>query len=224
MPRPLEQLVDPTWIAALDSQRENLRRIGQFLSDENSAGRPWLPAGEHILRAFTQPMTSVRVVIIGQDPYPTPGHAVGLSFSVAPGIAPPRSLVNIYKELHTDLGCPRPTTGDLTPWSDQGVLLLNRVLTVSAGESGSHRRQGWEEFTECAVSALARMQPNPPVFILWGKDAHQVSTLIGDSPCIQSAHPSPMSADRGFFGSRPFSRANAILEQRGQQPIQWCLD
>lgn len=223
MPAPLEDLVDPSWISALDSQRENLRSIGEFLSSENAEGRPWLPAGSHILRAFTHPMTDVKVVIIGQDPYPTPGHPVGLSFSVAPGIAPPRSLVNIYKELESDVGCPRPSTGDLSQWSEQGVLLLNRVLTVSAGSSGSHRNKGWEEFTQAAVKGLVEQLPIPPVFILWGKDAQNCQPILDGAPVIASAHPSPMSADRGFFGSRPFSRTNEILAARGQKLINWCL-
>lgn len=224
MPAPLEELVHPSWISALDSQRGNLRSIGEFLSSENSAGRPWLPASSQILRAFTQPMSEVRVVIIGQDPYPTPGHPVGLSFSVAPGIAPPRSLVNIYKELESDLGCPRPKTGDLSQWSNQGVLLLNRVLTVTTGLSGSHRGKGWEEFTQAAVVGLVQQLTIPPVFILWGKDAQSCMPLLANAPVISSAHPSPMSADRGFFGSRPFSRANEILAARGQELINWCLD
>lgn len=224
MAAPLEELVDPTWVTVLDSQRENLRALGSFLTHESSAGRFWLPSGKDILRAFALPMTKVKVVIIGQDPYPTPGHAVGLSFSVAPGVSPPRSLLNIYKELQSDLNCPRPRSGDLTPWTDQGVLLLNRVLTVASGKSGSHRGQGWEQFTDVAVKGLAEVTPNPPVFILWGKDAQACRTLLGSAPIIESAHPSPMSADRGFFGSRPFSRANTILEQRGQRPITWCVD
>lgn len=169
-------------------------------------------------------MSEVRVVIIGQDPYPTPGHPVGLSFSVAPGIAPPRSLINIYKELESDLGCPRPKTGDLSQWSDQGVLLLNRVLTVTAGLPGSHRGKGWEEFTQAAVVGLVEQLTTPPVFILWGKDAQSCLPLLDNAPVISSAHPSPMSADRGFFGSRPFSRTNEILAARGQELINWCLD
>lgn len=224
MATPLEELVDPTWVETLSSQRENLRSLGIFLQGENSAGRSWLPASSDILRAFTLPMNRVRVVIIGQDPYPTPGHAVGLSFSVGPNVAPPRSLSNIFKELEQDLGCNRSRSGDLTCWVDQGVLLLNRVLTVGSGQSGSHRGQGWEQFTEAAVEGLAAISPNPPVFILWGKDAQACRPLLGSAPIIESAHPSPMSAARGFFGSRPFSRANEILQQRGQEPIRWCVE
>lgn len=213
-----------SWLPALDSQRENLARIGEFLRQESAAGRTWAPSGAHILRAFTQPLDRVRVLIVGQDPYPTPGHAVGLSFSVAPDVRPiPRSLSNIVKELTADIGCPPPGNGDLSSWADQGVLLLNRVLTVQHGESGSHRGRGWEEFTAAAIHALGQRNDEPLAAILWGKDAQSAEALLDDVPVIASAHPSPMSADRGFFGSRPFSRANEILEDLGGEPIDWCL-
>jgi uracil-DNA glycosylase len=221
---PLEKLVDPSWVPTLASQQTNLEDLDLFLSREDSAARPWLPAPEDIFRAFALPMHKVRVVILGQDPYPTPGHAVGLSFSVGPEVAPPRSLINIYRELEADLGCPPSHSGDLRAWADQGVLLLNRVLTVGSGRSGSHRGKGWEQFTETVVTGLVHMTPNPPVFILWGRDAQACRPLLADAPIIESAHPSPMSANRGFFGSRPFSRANEILKQRGQAPITWCVD
>lgn len=220
----LEELVHESWLPALDSQRENLAQLGEFLRRENAEGRPWAPAGTHILRAFTQPMTDVRVLIVGQDPYPTPGHAVGLSFSVAPAVKPiPRSLTNIYKELTQDLGVNTPPNGDLSRWADRGVLLLNRVLTVQLGQPGSHRGTGWEQFTEAAIRALGERIDDPLVAILWGKDAQTAQEFLPDVPVITSAHPSPMSADRGFFGSRPFSRANALLEELGGDPIEWDL-
>ena len=223
MPLPLEELVHPTWVPALEDQRPQLTQLGEFLRAEASAGRPWLPAGSDILRAFQLPLPQVRVLIVGQDPYPTPGHPVGLSFSVAPDVQPlPRSLANIFKELSSDLGLPRPRNGDLTPWTAQGVLLLNRVLTVQAGVAGSHRARGWEQITDAAIRGLVA-RPEPLVAILWGRDAQSLVPLMPDVPLIASAHPSPLSAERGFFGSRPFSRANHLLEQRGAEPIDWTL-
>jgi len=220
----LEELVHESWVPDLAGQRENLTAIGEFLRAENAAKRPWAPTGQNILRALTQPLDDVRVLIVGQDPYPTPGHAVGLSFSVAPEVSPiPRSLTNISKELTSDLGLPTPTNGDLTPWTEQGVLLLNRVLTVQQGQPGSHRGKGWEEFTAAAIRAIAARPDQPVVAILWGKDAQTAAELLDDAPVIASAHPSPMSADRGFFGSRPFSRANEMLEDLGAEPIDWSL-
>ena len=198
--------------------------MGEFLRAESAAGRRWLPGGAHILRAFTRPLPDVRVLIMGQDPYPTPGHAVGLSFSVDPSVTPlPRSLSNIYRELVDDLGVPRPSNGDLSPWADRGVLLLNRVLTVGAGESGSHRGKGWEAVTDAAIAGLVARDGEPLVAILWGRDAQSVEPLLDDVPIVSSAHPSPMSADRGFFGSRPFSQANELLDELGADPIDWAL-
>lgn len=220
----LEELVDPSWVPALDGQRENLTQIGDFLRRESAEGRPWAPEGTNILRAFTQPLDNVKVLIVGQDPYPTTGHAVGLSFSVAPTVKPiPRSLTNIYKELTSDLIIPMPPNGDLSAWSERGVLLLNRVLTVQLGQPGSHRNKGWETFTETAIRALADRPDQPLVAILWGKDAQTAQEFLPDIPVITSAHPSPMSADRGFFGSRPFSRANELLEELGADPVDWDL-
>ena len=214
----------PTWVPVLESQRDTLSALGEFLRSESAAGRPWLPAGDAILRAFTTPLDDVRVLIVGQDPYPTPGHPIGLSFAVAPDVRPlPRSLNNIYRELIDDLGVAQPSSGDLTPWTQRGVMLLNRVLTVQAGTSGSHRGKGWEEFTECAIRGLVARPDAPLVAILWGRDAQSLEPTLGDTPVIASAHPSPMSADRGFFGSRPFSRANALLEELGDDPIDWSL-
>ena len=197
--------------------------MGEFLRAEVAAGRPYLPAGEHILRAFKQPLADARVLIMGQDPYPTPGHAVGLSFSVGPAVRPvPRSLANIYAEYMTDLGLPKPANGDLSPWADQGVLLLNRSLTVQPGAANSHQGKGWEAVTEQAIRALAA-RGGPLVAILLGRNARNLKPLLGHVPAIESAHPSPLSAHAGFFGSRPFSRANAMLVEQGAEPVDWRL-
>jgi uracil-DNA glycosylase len=222
--RPLDQLMAPDWAEALEPVAEQIAEMGAFLRAEIAAGRTYLPAGENVLRAFAEPMADVKVLITGQDPYPTPGHPVGLSFSVAPDVRPlPRSLVNIYAELQTDLGIPPAPSGDLTPWSRQGVLLLNRVLTVRPGESASHRRKGWEAVTEQAIRALVA-RDRPLVAILWGRDAQSLRPLLGEVPAIESVHPSPLSASRGFFGSRPFSRANELLAAQGAEPVDWRLD
>jgi uracil-DNA glycosylase len=228
--RDLREIIDPDWAAALEPVAGRIAAMGDFLREEIAAGRRYLPAGENVLRAFTQPFGAVRVLIMGQDPYPTPGHAVGLSFSVAPTVRRlPPSLLNIFREYSDDLGYPTPSSGDLVPWSERGVLLLNRVLTVRPGQPGSHRGLGWEEVTEQAIRALAaRQRPDgegraPLVAILWGRDARNLAPLLDGVPLIESAHPSPNSADRGFFGSRPFSRANRLLEQQGAPPIDWKL-
>lgn len=219
----LPDLVHPSWARALEPVAETVAALGGFLRAEVAAGRGYLPAGPHVLRAFERPLEEVRVLIVGQDPYPTPGHAVGLSFSVAPDVRPiPRSLANIYAELQSDLGVQLPTSGDLTPWADRGVLLLNRVLTVRPGTPASHRGQGWEEVTACAISALVA-RGGPLVAILWGRDARSLAPHLGGMPRIESAHPSPLSARSGFFGSRPFSRANDLLVRQGADPIDWSL-
>jgi uracil-DNA glycosylase len=221
--RELSEIMDPGWAAALAPVADRIRAMGDFLRAELAAGRRYLPAGDKVLRAFQMPLSDVRVLIVGQDPYPTPGNPVGLSFSVAPDVRRlPPSLMNIFREYTADLGFPAPATGDLSPWSERGVLLLNRVLTVQPGKPGSHRGQGWEEVTDQAIRALAGRQ-TPLVGILWGRDARSLAPLLGSVPLIESAHPSPNSADRGFFGSRPFSRANALLEQRGAAPVDWKL-
>ena len=200
-----------------------IAQAGDFLRSEIAAGRTYLPAGDRVLRAFQQSFDDVRVLIVGQDPYPTPGHPVGLSFSVAPSVRPlPRSLVNIFTEYSSDLGHPAPSSGDLTPWAERGVLLLNRVLTVQPAKPGSHRGQGWEAVTEQAIRALAA-RPAPLVAILWGRDARNLGPLLGGVPRVESAHPSPLSASQGFFGSRPFSRANASLEHQGGDAVDWKL-
>ena len=221
--RPLREIVDPGWAEALEPTAGQISAMGDFLRAEIAAGRSYLPPGELVLRAFRQPFDDVRVLIVGQDPYPTPGHPVGLSFSVAAKVRRlPGSLVNIFREYTTDLGYPMPANGDLTPWAERGVLLLNRVLTVQPGHPASHRGKGWEVVTDQAIRALAA-RGRPLVAILWGRDARSLAPLLDDAPRIESAHPSPMSADRGFFGSRPFSRANRLLEQQDAPPVDWKL-
>jgi uracil-DNA glycosylase len=223
--RPLKELVEQGWATALEPVADQVAQMGEFLRSEIAAGRQYLPAGPNVLRAFTYPFDDVRVLIVGQDPYPTPGHAVGLSFSVAPEVRPlPRSLSNIFDEYTADLGHPRPTCGDLTPWAQRGVLLLNRVLTVRPGNAASHRGKGWEAVTECAIRALVARE-QPMVAILWGRDASTLKPMLAESQCvaIESPHPSPLSASRGFFGSRPFSHANDLLAGMGADPIDWRL-
>ncbi len=223
MTRDLSDLMAPDWAEALAPVADDITAVGRFLREEITAGRSYLPAGDRILRAFAEPMADVRVLITGQDPYPTPGHPVGLSFSVARDVRPlPGSLVNIFKELEADLGVAPCPHGDLTAWAQQGVLLLNRVLTVRAGAPASHRGHGWEAVTGQAIRALvARRQPL--VAVLWGRDAQSLKPMLDGTPTIESAHPSPLSASRGFFGSRPFSRVNALLEQQGAAPVDWSL-
>lgn len=225
--RPLNELVEPGWARALEPVADDVTRMGEFLRSELAAGRSYLPAGPNVLRAFTFPFDQVRVLIVGQDPYPTPGHAVGLSFSVAPEVRPlPRSLSNIFTEYSSDLGYPQPSNGDLSPWSQQGVVLLNRVLTVRPGTPASHRGKGWEAVTECAIRALVA-RDQPLVAILWGRDAATLKPMLAEGASrvgtIESVHPSPLSASRGFFGSRPFGRANELLTQLGAEPIDWRL-
>lgn len=221
--RPLHEIMAPDWAQALAPVEPQIRAMGNFLRAEHEAGRATLPPGADIFRAFTYPMNEVKVLVIGQDPYPTPGHAMGLSFSVRPEVRPiPRSLQNIYKELQADTGLVPPTHGDLTAWSAQGVMLMNRVLSVGAGQAGSHRNLGWEQVTTAAIEALAQ-RGTPLVGLLWGADARKCRPLLGGYPCVESPHPSPLSASRGFFGSRPFSRVNELLVQQGAQPVDWAL-
>lgn len=222
-PRPLTDLVAADWARALADVEPQVHAAGAFLRAEVAAGRTYLPAGPDVLRAFTRPLADVRVLVVGQDPYPTPGHPMGLSFSVQPDVRPvPRSLANIFTELQADLGVPAPSTGDLSPWADRGVMLLNRVLTVRPGEPASHRRQGWEAVTQRAIEALVQ-RGGPLVAVLWGRDAQSLQPALGDVPVVASAHPSPLSASRGFFGSRPFSRVNALLAEQGAPPVDWTL-
>jgi uracil-DNA glycosylase len=224
VPRPLAELIDPGWAEALAPVAGTVAELGDFLRAEAAAGRPTLPAGVNVLRAFTYPLEDVRVLIVGQDPYPTPGHPIGLSFAVERSVRPiPRSLANIYRELTDDLGIPPAAHGDLTAWAEHGVMLLNRVLTVQSGVSGSHRGKGWELVTEAAIRALVARDA-PLVAILWGRDAATLAPLLGATPIIRSAHPSPLSAHNGFFGSRPFSRANELLVAQGAEPVDWRLD
>jgi len=222
-PMLLHNRIAPDWAAALAPVQSRIAQLGDWLHAETLAGRPFLPERQHVLRAFTTPLADVRVVVLGQDPYPTPGHAVGLSFAVDRSVQPiPRSLANIYRELRDDLAIETPPHGDLTAWQSQGVLLLNRVLTVQQGLSGSHRGKGWEDVTACAIQALAA-RGGPLVAVLWGRDAQSAAPLLRGAPVIASAHPSPLSARTGFFGSRPFSRANALLVDQGANPIDWSL-
>ena len=211
--------VAPDWAATLEPMAPTLSELGFFLRAELAAGRTYLPESGAILNSFTRPLADVRVLIVGQDPYPTPGDAMGLSFSVSRGRPMPRSLSNIARELEADTG-DRLLTGDLTSWADQGVMLLNRCLTVAPGAPGSHRGKGWEEFTAHAIGALVA-RGGPLVAILWGRDAQNLAPMLGDVPRIESPHPSPLSASRGFFGSRPFSRANVLLKDQATNPIKW---
>jgi uracil-DNA glycosylase len=216
--------MDEGWAHALAPRQAQLDAVGQVLDADAAAGIPVLPAERNILRAFTAPLDAVRVLVVGQDPYPTPGHSIGMAFAVEPHVRPlPRSLANIFRELADDLGVPPPASGDLTPWTRNGVLLLNRVLTVRAGEPGSHRGIGWEAVTDHAIRTLVDRE-QPLVAILWGRDAQALTPVLGSTPIVASAHPSPLSASRGFFGSRPFSKANALLVKQGAEPVDWNLD
>jgi len=216
-------LIDPGWARALQPVAPDIAALGERLRAETAAGRHYLPAGDRVLRAFQRPLDAVKVLVVGQDPYPTPGHAIGLSFAVDRHVRPlPRSLANIYRELHDDLGVAPAAHGDLSAWSDQGVLLLNRVLTVAPGAPASHRGWGWERVTEHAIRTLVE-RSGALVAILWGRDAANLRPMLGATPIIESAHPSPLSASRGFFGSRPFSRANAMLQEQGAGPVDWEL-
>ncbi len=211
------------WAEALGPVDERVGAMGQFLRAEVAAGRSYLPAGDQVMRAFARPLGDVRVLIVGQDPYPTPGHPIGLSFAVAPEVRPvPRSLANIYRELEADLGLAPVPHVDLSAWADQGVMLLNRVLTVTPGAAASHRGRGWEAVTERAITALAA-RGGPCAAILWGRDAQSLKPLLGEVPWVESAHPSPLSASQGFFGSRPFSRVNQLLSDQGAAPVDWAL-
>ena len=224
--------VAPDWAAALAPVSSLIDELDTRLLSPPSQGAgspashsdaPVVPERSAVLRAFQEPLAQVRVLVVGQDPYPTPGYAMGLSFSVQPHVRPlPRSLQNIVTELRSDVGVPEPATGDLTPWADQGVLLCNRVLTVRAGEAASHRGLGWEAVTDRAVTALVE-RGGPLVAVLWGRDAQALTPLLGSVPIVASAHPSPLSARRGFFGSRPFSRVNELLVAQGGEPVDWTL-
>lgn len=215
--------ISPDWADALIPVQQQLDQIADVLNRERAQGIDVLPDARHIFRAFRQPFHDVRVLIVGQDPYPTPGHPIGLAFACGDDVRPlPRSLNNIFTELSHDVGVLPALHGDLSEWSVQGVMLLNRVLTVRAGLAGSHRNIGWEQVTECAIEALVA-RGKPLVSVLWGKDAQTLAARLEGFPVVSSAHPSPLSAHRGFFGSTPFSRVNALLELQQQEPIQWQL-
>ncbi|TQJ32617.1 uracil-DNA glycosylase [Microbacterium sp. SLBN-146] len=217
-------LLDPAWAEALQPVAGDISALGERLRAETAAGRGYLPAGDRVLRAFQRPLDDVRVLIVGQDPYPTPGHPIGLSFAVERDVRPlPRSLSNIYRELSDDLGIPPASHGDLSAWSDQGVMLLNRVLTVAPGQPASHRGWGWERVTEHAIRVLVE-RDRPLVAILWGRDAANLRPLLGSTPIVESAHPSPLSASRGFFGSRPFSKVDELLREQGADPVDWRIE
>lgn len=220
---PLTEIMADDWARALAASEGRIRELGEFLRAETAAGRGYLPAGDAIFRAFRTPLADVRVLIVGQDPYPTPGHPIGLSFSVEKHVRPlPRSLTNIYRELADDVGALPPAHGDLSAWADQGVMLLNRSLTVRPGAPASHSGRGWEDVTESAIRALVA-RDTPLVAILWGRAAQSLQPMLGDVPAVTSPHPSPLSASRGFFGSRPFSRANELLSAQGGRPVDWRL-
>ncbi|MFV2145177.1 MULTISPECIES: uracil-DNA glycosylase [Isoptericola] len=219
----LDTVMAADWAAALADVEPQVHAMGDFLRAEVAAGRTYLPAPGDVFAAFRRPLADVRVLVVGQDPYPTPGHPMGLSFSVQPHVRPvPKSLANIYTELADDVGAPPPSSGDLSPWADQGVMMLNRVLTVRPGEPASHRGKGWEQVTEAAIKTLVA-RGGPLVAILWGRDAASLKPWLGATPTVESAHPSPLAAYRGFFGSKPFSRVNALLEQQGAAPVDWRL-
>lgn len=219
----LERLVGPGWGEVLAPVADRIAALGDRLRAEQAAGRGFLPAGDRIFAALGQPFEEVRVLVVGQDPYPTPGHPIGLAFSVAPDVRPvPGSLRNIFAEYTADLGHPTPATGDLTPWVGEGVLLLNRCLTVRPGAPASHRGMGWEAVTDAIIDALVA-RGGPLVAVLWGRDARSLAPRLGSVPRIESAHPSPLSASRGFLGSRPFSRTDTLLVDQGAAPVDWRL-
>lgn len=219
----LTGVMHESWAAAMTPVADRIHAMGDMLRAELRQGRGYLPAGSDVFRAFTWPLDDVKVLIVGQDPYPTPGHPMGLSFSVQPTVRPlPRSLINIYRELHDDVGSDPPEHGDLTHWCEEGVMLLNRVLTVRPGAPASHRGRGWEAITDHAIAALVSRR-RPLVAILWGRDAQSLRPSLGGTPVIASPHPSPLSAASGFFGSRPFSRANELLARQGAPPVDWTL-
>lgn len=219
---PLTDIMSEDWAQALAPVEDKIHAMGEFLRTEHAAGHRTFPTGQNIFRAFSRPMNEVKVLIVGQDPYPTPGNAMGLSFSVQRDMPLPKSLINIYRELSDDLGIEPAQHGDLSSWSDEGIMLMNRVLSVREGAPGSHRNKGWEEVTECAIRALTARN-KPLVGLLWGADARRTAPMLEPYPCVESAHPSPLSAHRGFFGSRPFSRVNTLLVEQGAEPVDWTV-
>lgn len=219
--------LDTSWQAVLGAEFDKpyMSSLKSFLQQEKAAGKTIFPPGPLIFNAFNHtPFDKVRVVIIGQDPYHGPGQAHGLSFSVQAGVALPPSLLNIFKEIQSDLGIRMSGSGDLTPWADQGVLLLNATLTVEMANAGSHQNRGWEIFTDAAIAAL-NAQREGLVFVLWGSYAQKKGAMIdpGKHLILKSVHPSPLSAHRGFFGTHQFSKINEYLVSRGEPPIHWQL-
>ena len=218
--------LEPSWLQVLGDEfdKDYMVKLRQFLKEEKEAGYTIYPKNSDIFNAFNKtPFTELQVVILGQDPYHGANQAHGLSFSVQKGITPPPSLKNIYKELQTDIpGFVIPATGDLTHWAEQGVLLLNATLTVRAGTPGSHQKKGWEQFTDAVIKTISDKKKGI-VFILWGSYAQAKAELIDQTKhnIIKSPHPSPFSADRGFFGSKPFSKTNEILRKEGKKLIDW---
>ncbi|HSK12836.1 MAG TPA: uracil-DNA glycosylase [Phnomibacter sp.] len=220
--------IDPTWKEVLQPAfgRPSFHNLALHLKTEKATGQVIYPPGPLLFNAFNKtPFPKVKVVILGQDPYHGPGQAMGLSFSVPKGIPPPPSLVNIFKELHADIGMPLPRHGDLTAWAEQGVMLLNAALTVRANEPNSHSKIGWHEFTDAVIQTLSEKQ-QALVFMLWGRFAQDKTPLIDEMKhlVLKAAHPSPFSADKGFFGCRHFSRANEYLMKNGKQPVDWHLN
>ncbi|WP_300427835.1 uracil-DNA glycosylase [uncultured Thalassolituus sp.] len=217
----------PSWQAMIGSEFDQpyMQNLKEFLQAEKSAGKTIYPPGPLIFNAFNHtPFDQVRVVIIGQDPYHGPGQAMGLSFSVPQSVKVPPSLVNIFKEIQQDLGLTMSGSGDLTPWADQGVLLLNATLTVEQAKAGSHQKKGWEQFTDAAIAAL-NVQREGLVFVLWGSYAQKKGAVIDRTKhlVLESVHPSPLSAHRGFFGNRQFSTINDYLISRGEAPVNWQI-
>ena len=225
----LDGLVGDGWADVRAPVADTIARLEDRLRAEQAAGRPFAPAGDRVFAALGMPLAQVRVLVVGQDPYPTPGHAIGLAFAVDRDVRPlPGSLRNLLAEYETDLGLPRPTHGDLSAWVDEGVLLLNRALSVRHGAAGSHRGWGWEEVTDAIVDGLVthhRAAGIPLVALLWGRDAQGLAPRLqtGGAHVLTAPHPSPLSAHRGFLGSRPFTRTNTLLEAAGAEPVDWRL-
>lgn len=224
----MKKVFDNDWQEILQDEFEKTyyKNLRKFVAEEYSTKIVYPPIDEVMSAFYSVPYKDVKVVILGQDPYHGPGQAHGMCFSVKPGVPHPPSLRNIFLELHNDLGCPIPKDGYLMKWAKQGVFLLNTVLTVRQGEANSHKGMGWEQFTDTVIEKLAERQ-DPIVFVLWGRPAQMKRAIIqrkGSHHCIlQAPHPSPLSAHRGFFGSRPFSKINAQLIEWGKEPIDWCL-
>lgn len=221
-------LRDERWRQVIGAEfgKDYFLGLESFLAQEHAAGHIYFPSDDLVFNAFNcTPFDQIKVVILGQDPYPTPGNAMGLSFSVNDGVPVPASLANIYKELQSDLGIPIAKSGNLTPWTGQGVLLLNTTLTVRQGEPGSHQKHGWETFTDTVIRDISA-QRSGVVFLLWGKFAQSKASLIDTTKhhILMANHPSPLSASHGFFGSKPFSKTNALLQQEGQAPIDWRIE